>query len=240
MSNHKLNTKSLKVDVISSPIVAYWLSILRDVETGLDEFKKNADAISFAVGIHLADRLPTLTREIQTPVGKTEGVFVDSSKVLLISILRSGYPMCKGIHEAMPQAHLALLDVKRDEATAQPHLYYDGLPHSLAEFEEVIIPDPMLATGGSAALVIELLRERKAKKIHLVSIVSAPEGIARLKRDYPEIEITTCAIDQGLNEMKYIVPGLGDFGDRYFGSGALLITDSNGTNLSYRNGKLAK
>ncbi len=236
----RLNNKSLIIEVFDSNAVKQWLSVLRDEKTDLEQFKKNADNIACALGIHLADKLPVITRQIITPVGKTKGEYVDSAKILLVAILRSGYPMCKAIHEAIPGAQLALIDIKRDETTAQPHLGYEGLPQNLEQFEQVIIPDPMLATGGSALMVIKMLKQRKVKNIHLISIVSAPEGLKRVKKMHPEVEITVCAIDKGLNSAKYIVPGLGDFGDRYFGNGTLLITDSDGTDLSYHNGKLIR
>ena len=204
------------VDVFCPKAVEHWLSVLRDVGTNTELFRKNADAISFALGLRFAEYLPMVTREIITPVGEINAHFISSEGILLVAVLRSGYPMCQGIGQALPVATVALVDIKRDEETAEARLNYDGLPDSLAQFDEVIIPDPMLATGGSAAMTIEMLKKRGAQNIHLVSIVSAPEGIMRIKQDWPDVKITTCAIDKGLNARKYIVPGLGDFGDRYF------------------------
>jgi uracil phosphoribosyltransferase len=218
-------------DIFCPKAVENWLSTLRNVTTGTQVFRKNADAISFAMGLHLAERLPLVTKELSTPVGGTTGRFISSERILLVAVLRSGYPMCQGISQVLSDATLALVDIKRDEETAKAKLNYDGLPDSLDAFEEVIIPDPMLATGGSAALVIDMLKKRGAKNIHLVAMVSAPEGITKINKEWPDVKITTCAVDTGLNTKKYIVPGLGDFGDRYFGDEPFTIPDTRNKQL---------
>jgi uracil phosphoribosyltransferase len=215
------------VRVFNQKTVEDCLSHLRDERTHVPEFKKNADTIALLLGAYLAESQPVTLRPIRTPCGDTEGRFIDTADTLLVAVLRSGFPLCRGIQAAMPGSRIALVDIKRDEITAQPSLNYDGLPASLEGYRRVIIPDPMLATGGSALMTIAMLNERGAddSQIELTAIVSAPEGIARIQQQHPLIPITTCAVDEGLNSTKYIVPGLGDFGDRYFGDSHVNIPD---------------
>lgn len=206
--------------------VENWASILRDEKTDINTFRLIADNISLYLGVQLAEYLPLVTKKIKTPVEETETGFINSKKTLLVAVLRSGYPMCMAIRKSMPDASLALVDIKRNEKTAKAKLFYNGLPKNLGGYDQIIIPDPMLATGGSAVMVIDMLKEKGAKKINFASIISAPEGIKKLKDTYrDDITITTCVVDKGLNDKSFIIPGLGDFGDRYFGDEPFNIRD---------------
>lgn len=228
-----------KVNIITSPAIENWLSILRKQETDMRTFRETADNIALAIGIELAKQLPTKIQTIHTPIAPMQAKFIESKQILLIAILRSAYPLCVGIKKALPHATISIIDVKRDEETALPTIYYDGLPQSLASFDKIIIPDPMFATGGSISVVLDLLLKKGAKNIQFISLVAAPEGIERIHNNYPNVAIATCAIDKELNAKKYIVPGLGDFGDRYFGNEPLSIEDtSNKKLLDYKNGRV--
>ncbi len=229
-----------KVDLLTSPSIENWLSTLRDKDTDAPTFKKNADNLALAIGIELANQLPMETRSIITPIASMQANFIKSEQILLVTILRSAYPMCLGMHKALPNSLITVVDIKRNEKTALPILYYDGLPKSLASVHRIIVPDPMLATGGSASMILDMLIKRGAKHIQFVSLVAAHEGIERITRLFPQVSITTCAIDKDLNAKKYIIPGLGDFGDRYFDDEQLTIEDSyNHKILHYRNGRLS-
>lgn len=229
------------VSIFSPKSVESWLSVLRSESTTMEEFRRNADYISLVLGSYLAESLTTVPQQITTPVGETQTQVVDGRGVLLVGVLRSAEPMCRGIRLAMPGAQIAYIDAKRDEETAIASEFYNGLPDSVANYGRIIIPDPMLATGGTARMTIEMLRERGATNIECVAIVAAPEGIMKIQQAYPTIPITTCALDKELNPRKYIVPGLGDFGDRYFGNSGLVIIDElNNKQLIYENGRFVK
>jgi len=208
-----------KTTIISSRIIENSLSYLRDKNTDLVTFKKHADIISTGVGYQLAEILlpPFINRQIKTPLMETSANFTSSKNFLFVAILRSGYPLCRGIQSSFPDSKLALVDIKRDEKTAKPKLNYNGLPSNLNQYK-IIIPDPMLATGGSLSMAINELKFRGAKDITAGCIISAPEGINCINKDHPDVNIFTCAIDIGLNDVYYIYPGLGDFGDRYYGN----------------------
>ena len=226
-----------KTTIISSRVIENSLSYLRNKDTDLVTFKKHADIISIGVGYQLAEILlpPLITRQIETPLMETKANFTDSKDFLFIAILRSGYPLCRGIQNAFPDSTLALVDIKRDEKTAKPRLNYNGLPFYIDQYR-IIIPDPMLATGGSLSMAINELKIRGAKDITVGSIISAPEGIKRINQDHPDVNIFTCAIDTGLNDVYYIYPGLGDFGDRYYGDTNPSFYDQiNQKTLQYRN-----
>lgn len=221
---------------ISSRIIENSLSYLRDKDTDMPTFRKHADIISSGVGYQLAEILlpPFVTRQIKTPLMETSANYTDSKNFLFVAILRSGYPLCRGIQSAFPDSTLSLVDIKRDEKTAKPKLNYNGLPSNLDQYK-IIIPDPMLATGGSLSMAIKELKIRGAKDITAGCIISAPEGINHINEEHPDVDIFTCAIDTGLNEVHYIYPGLGDFGDRYYGDTKPSFRDDiNQRNLQYR------
>ncbi|MCW1949478.1 MAG: uracil phosphoribosyltransferase [Candidatus Shapirobacteria bacterium] len=228
-----------RVEFIESNFIKHHLSYLRSQNTPPTEFRQHSDAIFEYLGSKLHDFFPTTTKKITTPLTEMEAGFTDIGRTLLVAILRSGYPMCSGIQKSFDQAPIALVDIKRDEATAQPHLNYDGLPKSLKDYDSIIIPDPMLATGGSACMSLDMLKKRGAKNIIYVSLISAPTGINKILSDFPDVKLIVCAADPEINEKKYIVPGLGDFGDRYFGNEPLSIYDElqNQTIVYQPNGK---
>lgn len=228
------------IDVFAPQSLVDSLAVIRHKDTPTDQFRENSDRIFRMQGERLAESLPRREIDIETPVGSMRTEISDSTGVLIIGILRSGYPAAMGIRTAMPDATIGVVDIKRDEETAEPSMFYDGLDGlDLSTFNQVVIPDPMLATGGSACMAINLLKRRGARNIHLVSLVAAPEGIRRIQDEHPDVRITTAAIDDRLNDRSYIVPGLGDFGDRYFGLGPTDIHDEvNERTLHYEDGRL--
>lgn len=232
--------KTAGPDIFAPQIVRDSLARIRDVNTDMQSFRESSDLIFRMQGYRLAEELPRQTISVETPVGTLTTEVSDSRGTLLIGILRSGLPAAQGIRTAMPEATIGVVDIKRDEDTAEPSMFYDGLKGlDLSRFSRVIVPDPMLATGGSASMAIELLKDKGAQNIHLVSLVAAPEGIERIQKDHPDVEITTTALDDRLNDKSYIVPGLGDFGDRYFGRGSMDVVDEiQGVTLHYENGRL--
>lgn len=236
--DHKLQVGS--PDIFAPQVVKDALARIRSVDTDMQGFRESSDLIFRLQGYRLAEELPRQTISVETPVGALTTEVSDSRGTLLIGILRSGLPAAQGIRTAMPEATIGVVDIKRDEETAEPSMFYDGLYGlDLSRFNRVIIPDPMLATGGSASMAIDLLKDRGARNIHLVSLVAAPEGIERIQRDHADVEITTTALDERLNDKSYIVPGLGDFGDRYFGRGSMDVVDEiQGVTLHYENGRL--
>lgn len=212
------------VEVFCPATVDNALTVLRDKNTSQADFVKAADNIAFALGMRVAEDLPIFNQQIETRNAPTLARKIDPSKSLLISILRSAHPLCEGIQKATG-IEMALVDIKREHETAEPKLYYDGLPKSLGEYDTVYVPDPMLATGGSADMTIKMLKDRGAKKIVFISVIAAPEGIIKLNKEHPDVSIISCAVDDYLNEHKYIVPGLGDFGDLYYGENQPVFTD---------------
>jgi uracil phosphoribosyltransferase len=239
------------VEELNPLIIKTDLDILRDELTPTAQFRTTADRLFRNLGVRLTEGLPTIVTEARTPTGTTiQKETIDSSGILLVSILRSGLPMAQGIAESLPDAQIVMVDMKRVEkkdpvtgiTTSKPKLYYDGLSEDLNDYKEIWIPDPMLATGGSTKTAIEMLIAKRAveSSIRVISLVSAAEGISEVKKQYPKVRITTCALDKGLNDDNYIVPGLGDFGDRYYGKkGELIIPDRmNRIALVYKDGEL--
>jgi uracil phosphoribosyltransferase len=237
---HRLQIDKGSVDIYSPQLIKDALARIRHKDTPMEEFRHYSDLVFRMQGQRLAETLPTRTVSVETPVGTLTTETSDSSGVLIIGILRSGYPAAQGIRTAMPAATIGVVDIKRDEETTQPSMFYDGIEGlDLGNFNRVVIPDPMLATGGSASLAINLLKERGARNIDLVSLVAAPEGVIRIQDDHPDVSITTAALDERLNDRSYIVPGLGDFGDRYFGTESTDIVDEiRGKTLHYEGGRL--
>ncbi len=229
-----------KPDIFAPQVVKDALARIRSIDTDMQGFRQSSDLIFRMQGVRLAEELPKQKVSVETPVGTLSTEVSDSRGVLLIGILRSGLPAAQGIRTAMPDATIGVVDIKRDEETAQPSMFYDGISGlDLSGFNQVIVPDPMLATGGSASMAIDLLKDRGAGNIHLVSLVAAPEGVERIQKDHPDVKITTTAMDERLNDRSYIVPGLGDFGDRYFGRDPMDIRDEiQDVTLHYENGRL--
>ena len=203
------------VTVINHSVVQAKLAELRDVKTPHADFRRLLDEVSAPLVYEATRDLPIKSRRIQTPLTKTEGVAL-SREVLIVPILRAALGMLGGAQTLLPEALVGFIGLARNEDTLQPEWYLDKVPRRLGRFEVVLL-DPMLATGGSAIAAGELLVQRGAKSIRFVHLLAAPEGIRALRKRFPNSPIFTAAIDSHLNDDGYIVPGLGDAGDRCFG-----------------------
>ena len=203
------------VTVINHSVVQAKLAELRDVKTPHADFRRLLDEVSAPLVYEATRDLPIKSRRIQTPLTKTEGVAL-SREVLIVPILRAALGMLGGAQTLLPEALVGFIGLARNEDTLQPEWYLDKVPRRLGRFEIVLL-DPMLATGGSAIAAGELLVQRGAKSIRFVHLLAAPEGIRALRKRFPNSPIFTAAIDSHLNDAGYIVPGLGDAGDRCFG-----------------------
>jgi uracil phosphoribosyltransferase len=225
----------MRTKVIKSKFIEHHLSFLRQKDLSCSSFQKHSNQIFSHLGQELYNFLPITTKKIETPLTEMEANFVDSNNILLVAVLRSAFPMCQGIQKSLDKSTLAVIDIKRNETTAQPHLNYDGIPKNLSKYNRIVIPDPMLATGGSACMTIDILKKRGAKNIIYLSLISAGKGINYINQQHPDVEVIVCAMDPSLNQQSYIVPGLGDFGDRYFTNQTLHIPDTiNNTTLIYQ------
>ena len=199
------------------PLVKIKLSRLRQQETGPAEFRQLVRALSLLLGQEATQDLPIDTVPIKTPLTETVG-YTLKTKVAVVPILRAGLGMAEGLLDLIPEAHVWHVGLYRDEETLEPRTYYNRLPLQ-PESTLAIVVDPMLATGGSAVQACELLRESGIEQIRLISILAAPEGIEKMQTRMPGVPIFTGALDDRLNEVGYIVPGLGDAGDRQFATG---------------------
>lgn len=206
-----------KVVVIEHPLIQHKLSFIRDKDTGPKEFRELVEEVSMLMAYEVTRDLTLQDTEIETPICKTMTKTLSGKKIGLIPILRAGLGMVDGMMKLIPAAKIGHIGVYRDPETLQPVDYYCKLPGDIAE-RDLIIVDPMLATGGSACAAIDFLKARGAVTISLVNLIAAPEGIDRVQKFHPDVPIYVAAIDQGLNEHAYIVPGLGDAGDRLFGT----------------------
>jgi uracil phosphoribosyltransferase len=204
------------VRLVEHPLVHDILSCLRDATTDPEHFRQLAGRISVLLAAEALRDLPMIEATIATPLGPAKGRRVNAD-VVLVPVLRAGLGMLPGMLELVPGARVGHIGLQRDEVTAQASRYYSKLPPRLDE-SYVLMIDPMLATGGSAVAALELLRSAGARQIRLVCIVAAPEGVAAVEKAYPDVPIYTPAIDERLNAHKFIVPGLGDFGDRLYGT----------------------
>jgi uracil phosphoribosyltransferase len=205
-----------QVTVISHPLIEHSLTILRDKHTKTEEFRRHADVVSKILLIEVAGRMQLKDKNIETPLSAFIGKELKDD-VVVVPVLRAGLAMLFAMQQILPGASVGFIGLERDEKTAIAREYYKKIPVILAT-NIVIVVDPMLATGGSMDDTIRAVKEKGAKRIFGVSIVSAPEGIKRLSKNHPDVPIVTAAIDINLNDKAYIVPGLGDFGDRYFGT----------------------
>ncbi len=192
------------------------LTTLRRAETSTGEFRQHARLLGRILALHVLSDLPTGPVEINTPLERTTGSELLCS-VIFVPVLRAGLALLDAMSDMLPGCRVGFVGLERDEETAIARSYYEKLPQQLAT-SEVIVLDPMLATGKSAITTVDLLKARSATSIRLACVVAAPEGIEALTHRHPDVPIVTAVIDRGLNEKKYIVPGLGDFGDRYFGT----------------------
>jgi uracil phosphoribosyltransferase len=204
------------VTVIAHPLVQHNLTRLRDQRTEPQEFRRLLGEIA-ALMLYEATRSFAIKKVyVQTPLARTNG-FQLEREVVLVPVLRAGLGMLDSILQLIPHAHVGFIGLKREETTLRAMFYHKSLPKNLARFETILI-DPMLATGGSSVAAIDLLMEQGAKHIRMVNLVAAPEGIQTVQKKYPRVPIFTAAVDRKLNEKGFIIPGLGDAGDRLFGT----------------------
>ena len=206
-----------RVTVVGHPLVQHKLSILRDERTGTKQFRDLVSELAMFEGYEAMRDLPLEDVCVTTPICETTCKQIAGKKLAVIPILRAGLGMVDGLLSLVPAARVGHIGMSRDEVTHEPHEYYCKLPQDIEE-RICLIVDPMLATGGSAADALRQLRYHGARDIRLLSIVAAPEGLARVLKADSDVHIYVCAIDEGLNERAYIVPGLGDAGDRIFGT----------------------
>ena len=205
-----------KVYIFDHPLIQHKLSLMRDVHTGAKEFRELLEEISMLMVYEVTRDLPTKEVEIETPLCKTKARHLSGKKVGIVPILRAGLGMVDGVAKLIPAARIGHIGLYRDPETLQPVEYYCKLPAD-SESRELLVLDPMLATGGSASAAITFLKQRNCKHIRLVNLIAAPEGLERVQRDHPDVNIYVAACDEKLNEHGYIVPGLGDAGDLAFG-----------------------
>jgi uracil phosphoribosyltransferase len=203
--------------VVSHPLVQHKLSIMRDRETSTAGFRRLLREISLLLAYEVTRDLEMTTARIETPLEPMDAPTLDGKKLALISILRAGNGLLDGILELIPAARVGFVGLYRDPATLQPVQYYCKLPDHLEERISIVV-DPMLATGNSSAAAVSLLKAAGAKNIRFLCLLAAPEGIARMQEAHPDVPIVTAAVDSHLNDHGYIVPGLGDAGDRMFGT----------------------
>ena len=206
-----------KVIVTDHPLIQHKLTLMRDKNTGSKDFRELLTEITMLMGFEITRDLPLEEVEIDTPVVKATSKVLSGKKLGIIPILRAGLGMVDGLVNLIPAAKVGHVGLYRDPETLQPVEYYCKLPQDIEE-REMIVVDPMLATGGSAVAAIDVLKAKGANSIKLVNLVAAPEGIAEVQKYHPDVDIYVAAIDEKLNDHGYIVPGLGDAGDRLFGT----------------------
>ena len=206
-----------KVYVFDHPLIQHKTALIRKTETGTKDFRELVVEISRLMGFEATRHLPLKEVEIETPICKTKVNMLDDEDVAIVPILRAGLGMVDGFLDLVPNAKVGFVGLYRDPDTHQPVEYYCKLPNDISE-REIFVLDPMLATGGSAAAAIDFIKERGGKKITFMCLIAAPEGIEVLQKAHPDVNIYAAAKDECLNEHAYIVPGLGDAGDRIYGT----------------------
>ena len=206
-----------KVYVFDHPLIQHKTALIRKTETGTKDFRELVVEISRLMGFEATRHLPLKEVEIETPICKTKVNMLDGEDVAIVPILRAGLGLVDGFLDLVPNAKVGFVGLYRDPDTHQPVEYYCKLPNDISE-REIFVLDPMLATGGSAAAAIDFIKERGGKKITFMCLIAAPEGIEVLQKAHPDVNIYAAAKDECLNEHAYIVPGLGDAGDRIYGT----------------------
>ena len=207
----------MNVNVMTHPLIQHKVTLIRSVDTGTKDFRQLLEEIALLMGYEITRDLPLEDAEVQTPLVKTIGKQIAGKKLGIVPILRAGLGMVNGLLELIPMAKVGHVGMYRDPETLKPVEYYCKLPSDLSE-RRIIVTDPMLATGGSAAAAISLLKEKGAKEIQLMCLVAAPEGVEVVNKAHPDVRIYVAALDEKLNDHGYILPGLGDAGDRIFGT----------------------
>ncbi len=206
-----------KLHVLDHPLIQHKLSIMRDKETSVKEFRELASEVAMLMCYEATRDLPVEKVDVETPIGLAKVNKIAGKKMAVVPILRAGLGMVDGIIELVPSVKVGHIGLYRDPQTLEPVKYYCKMPKDIAE-RDVLITDPMLATGGSATAAISFIKEYGCRSIKLMCILAAPEGVKRIRADHPDVDIYVAAIDEKLNDHGYIVPGLGDAGDRIFGT----------------------
>ena len=207
----------LKVNIINHPLIQHKLTLMRKKETGAKDFRQLLDEISMLMAYEVTRDFPTKDIEIETPIAKCNAKVLAGKKVAIVPILRAGLGMVNGIINLIPAAKIGHIGMYRDEKTLEPVEYFYKMPKDISE-RLLLVVDPMLATGGSAVAAVDMLKKRGAKSLIFMCLISAPEGIKLFNEKHPDVPIYTACVDDHLNEHGYIVPGIGDAGDRIFGT----------------------
>ena len=207
----------MSVHVLDHPLLQHKLCILRDKETGTRDFRATVSEIAMLMCYEATRNLPQRDVDVETPVGTAHCKAIAGKKIAVVPILRAGLGMVDGVLTLIPSAKVGHIGLYRDPDTLEPVEYYCKMPPDIAE-REIMIVDPMLATGGSASAAIQFMKNYGCKNIKMMNIIAAPEGVARIEQDHPDVEFYVAALDEKLNDHGYIVPGLGDAGDRIFGT----------------------
>lgn len=207
----------MEIKEINHPLIEHKLAILRNKKTGTKEFRELVSELAMFLCYEAMKDATLETKEIETPIQKTQVKMLDEDKYAFLPILRAGTGMLEGITAIIPNAKIGHIGMYRNEETLKPVEYFFKVPKDIAS-REVLILDPMLATGGSGCDAIQKIKERGVKKIKFLCIIAAPEGIEKMQKEHPDVEIYCAKVDEKLNEVGYIVPGLGDAGDRIFGT----------------------
>lgn len=206
----------MEVQVINHPLIQHKVTLMRKKETGSKDFRTLLEEITMLMGYEITRDLPLEDVEIETPIAKIAGKQISGKKLVIVPVLRAGLGMVQGMLDLIPTAKVGHIGLYRDPKTLKPVEYYCKLPD--VDDRDFIVVDPMLATGGSASAAIQLLKDKGIKSIKLMNLVAAPVGVEQVNKDHPDVRIYVAALDECLNEQGYIVPGLGDAGDRIFGT----------------------
>lgn len=206
-----------KVTVFDHPLIHHKISLLRDENTGVKQFRELIEEIAMLMGFEALRDLPVKEIIVKTPITTTKTKVIAEKKLTLVPILRAGLGMVGGLLALVPSAKVGHIGIYRDHETLEPKEYYCKLPEDISS-RNVIILDPMLATGGSSSAAVNFLKERGCENIKLMCIIAAPEGIEMMQKNHPDVDIFCACVDEKLNDIGYIVPGLGDAGDRIFGT----------------------
>ena len=206
-----------KLVVVDHPLVQHKLTMMRKTDAGAKDFRELLNEISMFIAYEVTKDLPLEDIEIETPICKTTSKVIAGRKLAIVPVLRAGLGMVDGFLSLVPAAKVGHIGLYRDPETLEPVEYYCKLPSDMPE-REIVVVDPMLATGGSASAAVRFIKDRGGKHIKLMCLIAAPEGIERVQKEHPDVDIYLAAVDEKLNEHGYIVPGLGDAGDRLFGT----------------------